>query len=97
MHIVLFVLLIKLFTRFRASLYVILAHCNPVCLQTRSHTRLYKRAALIYYIILYLTASRLFAHCIKFGDKIIEEEKTIFNDTYIEWADSVRILSDTIV
>ena len=34
--------------------------------------------------------------CLKFGDKIIEGEETIFNGTYIQWADSVRRLDNYI-
>ena len=45
MHIVLFFVLF--ITKFRALLCAILAHCNPVCLQTHSHTRLYNRTSLI--------------------------------------------------
>ena len=34
--------------------------------------------------------------CIKFGDKIIEGEMAMFNGTDLEWADSVRHLSNYI-
>ena len=34
--------------------------------------------------------------CMKFGDNIIEGEIAMFNGSYIEWADSVRHLSNYI-